>query len=681
MKGWFGVTSVMTLITLALVVGACGGSGEVRDTASDALDPNVVARYGDETLSKSEYESRYAKSVGGWDAALSDSMPEYVDFLERYVDFRLKVMAAVDAGIDQDSALVAELDTYREQLARPYLVDKAIVEDLVDELYERQQFEVSASHILVRVGSTAPEDTLAAYEKISMLRDSVVAGADFNEVAFNNSEDPSAKRNRGYLGTFSGGRMIAPFEDRAFTNPVGEISDVFRTQFGYHLLYVHERGPKTPEISASHILIRATEGDSASFAEAELKVQEAQTRLDAGEDFADVALAISEDPGSASRGGSLGFFGRGRMVPAFDSAAFALTTPGERSGWFTTRFGFHIIQLDEIGTLPSYDESYDELKSLAQRLPRFQEAERRYGLALREELPATIDTAAIAGMVASFPPDSILYFVALEQWSDADKATVIGSLGDRSFTMGEFIEYGMSRRAEKPRSYDLDQVYRLINDMYDARAIDVAAGELEETDADFAELMQEYRDGIILFRVMEDSVWHKAANDSAAIEALYESRAGEYRFPERARVVSYYASDDSLLGVLSESWMPGDTTDWGAQFGDNSRFRVDTMFVADSTRSIYDRVLGMEPGAVVGPIPYRSGRIVLAVDGIEAPRSKTLVEARAEVLGEYQETVEDAWLARLRARYGAMTYPQNLMGVFEPDSGTSDTDMMGASTK
>jgi peptidyl-prolyl cis-trans isomerase SurA len=360
------------------------------------------------------------------------------------------------------------------------------------------------------------------------------------------------------------------------------------------------------------------------------------------------------------------------MVAPFENAAFALEEPGDRSDWFRTQFGYHIIQLDEIGVLPTYDQSYDELKSLAQRLPRFEAAERAYGEQVRKELSTSIDTTALEQLLSPFPSDSVLYFLALEQWTEEQAATTIATMGGRAFTLDDFLEYGMSRQAERPGDYSMDAVYDLINDLFDARAIDVAAGNLEDTDPEYADLMREYSDGIILFRVMEDSVWNRATQDSAAIEALFLANTGKYQFPERSRVISYFASDDSLLTVLAEAWQPGDTTDWSRQFSEDTRYRMDTMYVADSTRSVYDRTIGLSPGESVGPIPYRNGRIVLLVDGIEAPRAKTLQEARAEVLGEYQEIVEDQWLARLREKYDARTYPGHLEAVFMADADSSE---------
>jgi peptidyl-prolyl cis-trans isomerase SurA len=660
---------------LAVVMAAnlrCGASSGAKDTDA-AIGPDVVATYADRLLTLEEFEAQYAKSVGGLEGVVDDSLAEFQDFLGRYVDFRLKVIDAVASGVDKDSALVAELEQYHKQLARPYLVDREITDALVNDLFEKQQLEVTASHVLVQIGGAgSPSDTLLAYERISSYRDSILAGADVNEMAVNYSDDPSAKRNYGHLGTFTGGRMILPFESRAYSTPVGEVSEVFRTQFGYHLLFVHDRGARTPEIRAAHILIRASGEDTTAAWE---KVQEVKTRLASRASFSDVAREFSEDPGSANNGGDLGFFGRGRMVAAFEDSAFALERPGDRSGWFRTRFGYHIIELRDIAELPSYDESYDELKTLAQRLPRFRAAEAKLGRRYRLEMGWQIDTTVVDSLTAGFNPDSVLYHVATTEWGPEETAMEVASVADQAFTFGEFLEYGnQRRRSGPPRTFDRSQMFSVLEEMLDFKALDVAASRLEEDDAEFAALMKEYRDGVILFKVMEDSVWNRAAEDSVGLRTRYDANASSYSFPERIRALSFFAGNDSLLGLVAENWQPNDTTNWARLFEDDTRFRLDTMYVADSTRSVYDGVIGVPVGNVIGPRPYRNGFILLTVDGIEAPRAMTFEEARAGVLSEHQAAIEEAWLERLRERYGARLYPQNLSGAF---AGVDSTSVIG----
>ncbi len=392
---WHSYAGICVVVTAAGVLAGCGGTAPVM---KEGPGPNVVARFAGQELTVPEFEKRYERSVGGNAAAVQDSMADYEDFLQRYVDFRLKVIEAKSIGLDKDPEIVQEIGQYKDQLARPYLVDQEVVDGLVHNLYDRQQEEVSASHILVRVQSPgAPADTLEAYLRMESLRDSVLAGTPFGDIAQRNSDDPSAKQNKGYLGVFTGGRMIKAFEDKAYETPVGEMSDIFRTRFGYHILQVHSRGKRSPDIRAAHILIRTSDDDSTK---ALATIHEIMQKLDEGVEFSDLAKEYSEDQGSAQNGGDLGFFGRGRMVAPFEEAAFGLKKIGDVSAPVRTRFGYHLIKLLDVGTLPTFDEAYDDLKTLVQRLPRFKTAETALALSYKEQLGSSIDTMAVEQLTA-----------------------------------------------------------------------------------------------------------------------------------------------------------------------------------------------------------------------------------------------------------------------------------------
>src|SRR5690606_15713543 len=245
----------VALPLLALGLAGCGGSRPAAPADPlPAAGPSLVAEWDGEDLTLDEFEAAYANSVGGADEAADDSMAALEDFLDRYVNFRLKVRQARDLGLDQDSSLQAEMAEYRDQLARPYFTDQAVLEDIIRDLYEKQQEEIRASHILVMVDAAAPPaDTLAAYERTRAFLDSLEAGVPFDDLAFRHSEDPSARRNRGDLGYFAGGRMVEAFEEAAYNTPVGEVAGPLRTRFGYHLIWVQDRRDRTPDIRASHI--------------------------------------------------------------------------------------------------------------------------------------------------------------------------------------------------------------------------------------------------------------------------------------------------------------------------------------------------------------------------------------------------------------------------------------------
>ena len=668
----------LLLIAVAGFIWAgCGNSAST--VAPPPVDPNILALLGDTPLTLATFEEEYAKSVGGRTEAADDSMGAYTDFLERYVNFRLKVMDAEALGLKQDSAIAAELSQYREQLARPYMIEEDVINPVIQDIFEKQKEEINASHLLVRIDPKAsPEDSLTAYQKMVAMVDSVNAGIPFADVAMRMSEDPTAGRNQGNLGYFTGGRMIQAFEDQAYNTPVGEMTPIFRTRFGYHVMIVHDRRPRTPDIRAAHILIRTSQQDADSM-DAYLTADSLKQRIAAGEDFAELATAYSTDKGSARQGGDLGFFSLGRMVKPFEEAAFALENPGDVSDLVRTRFGYHIIKLLERKAPPTYDESYEELKQLAKRLPRSKAQEEAYGTVLREDFGWSMDTLAIQEVVAPLAGDSLTILLVEQKRKvmvDSVASTVdapldaavlgrtLATLGTTTYTVQDFIDHAKTIRPTMQMK-SADDVLEALNKKIANDAVDMAADQLEERKPAFKALMDQYLDGILLFRVMEDSVWNASSSDSVGLRAHYDAHAASYMYPERKRVVNFFSSSDSTLKDLKSVLDSGASADLSMYEADSTIvFRMDTTFVADSTNSIYDRVLKLEQGQTTDVVPFRRGFTMLYVDGIEAPRPKTYDEARAEVLGEYQKIVENAWIERLRKRYNVRVFPSRLSAAF-----------------
>ena len=309
-------------------------------------DP-VVMEIDGKPVTKSEFLQIYLKNNPSpkFDQA---SLDEYV---EMFTKFKLKVAEAEKLGYDTIPKLKKELDGYRKQLALPYLIDSVENQAMVAQAYDRIKNEVRASHMLIRVDANAsPKDTLIAYNKIMALKARIEKGEDFASVAKmkNGSEDPSAASNGGDLGYFTAFQMVYPFEEKAFTTPVGQVSDPFRTRYGYHIVKVTDKRPSRGTIRVAHIMV-STGKDATTEAKgnAEKKINEIYAKLTTGENWEQMVTLHSDDAGTTKKGGELPAFGTGttqRMVPAFEDAAYALKNDGDMSAPIKTEYGFHIIK-------------------------------------------------------------------------------------------------------------------------------------------------------------------------------------------------------------------------------------------------------------------------------------------------------------------------------------------------
>ena len=226
--------SLLSLFVLLLVIKGANA------TNPQNTDPILLSVGGDD-VTKSEFERVYKKNNT---KDLAYDRKSIDDYLQLYINYKLKVKEAIELGMDTMQSFKDELSGYRKQLAQPYLVDKEVTDKLVKEAYDRLQWDIRASHILIFCSPDAkPQDTLAAYNKIMKIREDLIKGDDFSKEAKAKSEDKSAKDNGGDLGYFTALSMVYSFETAAYNAKVGEVTMPVRTRFGYHLIKVTDRRP------------------------------------------------------------------------------------------------------------------------------------------------------------------------------------------------------------------------------------------------------------------------------------------------------------------------------------------------------------------------------------------------------------------------------------------------------
>ncbi|MBT8401619.1 MAG: peptidylprolyl isomerase, partial [Rhodothermia bacterium] len=546
--------AVATLLGFVAVAAGCASGSKLIQRYAE--DPTTVAVIKGAPLSLQEFEKHYAKTVGGRAEAEQDSVGEYRDFLDRWVDFRLKVMAAREAGLDRDSALVAELDGYRGQFARPFLMDREVTDPLIRNLYDKRQQMVDASHILLRVDQGAlASDTARIHAELSAIRDSILAGSDFGDMAFRHSEDPSASSNsqgpgyRGRLGFVRGGRLVPEFEEVAFSIPLGEISHVFRTQFGYHILQVHDRKPAVPDVRISHIMVTPQSPDDSAAAWQEIRA--IKDSLDAGVAFAELARRNSDDAGSARAGGDIGFVAiDGRLVPAIKNAAFDLEEIGDYTDPIETQFGIHIVQLTGRKPVQSLDDAYEDLRRQVSRSPQMEERQREFAGSILSEYGFTMDSTGVAGLFGGLDADSASSLVSTRQLKSSSPDLTVATIGTKSFTHADLIEW---LYANPVRTYsDIeDYVDHVVDGFLRDKAIEYKLSRLEDENEEFRQTMSDFVDGLLLFRIMDDSVWTRAASDSVELRRRFDADPKRFIYPDRYRIVSIYTRTKSVADSVA----------------------------------------------------------------------------------------------------------------------------------
>ncbi|HEX9956351.1 MAG TPA: peptidylprolyl isomerase, partial [Fibrella sp.] len=346
----FGTPTAFRLIGSTLLlwfVTACKTAAPVATTtAAAATKPVVLTLAGNKAFTSDEFFDSFTKNQLSADSSQRTDIRSYLDL---YTNLKLKVLAAEKSGRDTTEAFREEMATYRKQLAQTYLTDKTLVEQLTNEAYQRMQQEVRASHILIPVTEEAlPADTMAAYQQALAIRGRLLGGEPFATVARQVSKDPTVAQNGGDLGYFSVFQTVYPFENAAYLTPVGSLSSPVRTRFGYHLIQVNDRRPSRGKVQVARILVRLSpSAEPAGVAAAKARIDEVYAKLKAGESFESLVRTYSDDTQSKYSGGVLPPFTTGKMVPQFEEAAFALSTPGSFSPPVKTNYGWEVLKLIE----------------------------------------------------------------------------------------------------------------------------------------------------------------------------------------------------------------------------------------------------------------------------------------------------------------------------------------------
>lgn len=615
--------------------------------------------------------------------ARNDSVAAYRDFLDQYVNYRLKVAAAKEAGYEEDPEVRSELNRYASAFARPFLLDREVFEPLVRDYYEKAQEFVDVSHILVRVpADAAPEDTLKAYRRMQSLVDSLENGADFGELAYRYSEDPTASRRegargyRGHMGLLSAGKTVKPFEDAAYATPVGQVSDIVRTPFGYHLIKVHDRMPARPDVKIAHIMIRPRSEAPADTLAAYDRLASLKDSLADGSSFAVLAQCHSDDFRTSSNGGQIDQYLNYTMQfpPSFKEAAFSLEKKGAVSDIVRTPYGYHLIKLIDRKELGPYSKAFDRLKQRIKELPRYEKSMDRLAARLRTRYDARVDSSVVSRLQEAVPADSLQQQLRDGTYPGLSADDVLATVGDSSYTLADFSAYVRSQSARRAQQED-EKAWALSNSVHqfvDKVVVDYEAARLRQTSAAYRAKIREFTDGLLTYELMRDSVWDAAARDTARLKKYYEAHRSAYRYPTRRRILRLLTPSDTLLPYIGRRLDEGATISQvkaSLSAEQNRNLYLDTLTVSEETGTVTDRALRLAEGERSRVLPYKEGRGQLIFVNLELlpARQKTFEEALPQVVTDYREVLEKRLVARLRNKYAVQTYPNRLSRAFQEE--------------
>ena len=484
----------------------------------------VVADFGNNNITLGEFEKAYAKNVGGIEVAEKDSIQNYENFLDLYVTYKMKLRNAYVRDYRNDEELTAELNDYKEKVGVSYIEEKQIVSPGMKRFYDERKEEVRVSHIMFKKGA----DNDAILKKAEAVLDSIKNGKTFEEMVQKYSEDNFSKKNAGDIYWFTAGQIIPSFEAAAYSTPSGEVyPKVVKTKYGFHILKVTDRQARKYKVRAKHILVKSDGKEVPDSVESALeKATRIYKEIENGSNFDSLAIKYSDDPGSGAKGGDLGFFERRQMVQPFDEAVFALKV-GEISDIVKTRFGYHIIKLIEVMEYPSYEDEIDKLRDMYKK-SRYQFDYDKYINGLKEDYGFNLNSNLLATLGKKGSEITLSQEYLENEKYNLYKDSVVISLSSSNYDVDSFLDYLSSERKYENKALTESLLKSGAKEYGNQLLLRKKSSELEKTDKEFASLMDDYKNGIYIFKLQEDEVWNKVKIDSVKLHEIYNSTKQNY---------------------------------------------------------------------------------------------------------------------------------------------------------
>ena len=592
---------------------------------------------------------------------------KYLDeYMDLFINFKLKVYEAKQLKMDTITSFINELEGYAEQLSLPYLKNKEFDESLVNEAYERMKLDVRASHILLSVPkeSTQKEEN-DIYNKIIDIRNEIKNNKiNFSDAAKKYSDDKSALVNGGDLGYFTAFMMVYDFETAAYNTAVGEISMPIKTKYGYHIISVSDKRNAIGEVKVSHIMFKTGEGaDEEKINSSKERINEIYENLIAGELFEDLAERFSEDRSTAVNGGALPAFGVGKMVSEFEKNAFKLENIGDFSKPFRTKFGWHIVKLLEKNPVPLIEDSKEDIIRKIQRDGRNDLSKEALFSKLRNEYKIKHNSSVFSSIRKVANKD-----LTNGNWNGNYNKNneFLFYIDDHVVSLNSFIEYLIKNQSV---GSNIDIMYQ---DFLNVSLLNYEKSQLENKYPEYKALINEYREGILLFDLTNKKVWKKAVEDTVGLNKFFQQNKENYTWDDRVEATIYTCNNintslkvrahifKNKLGLESENddllSKANETNPLSLKIESKKYLKGDNKFIDE-----LKWVKGTSPNIKQSD----DSIVIIDIHNVLPETYKTLEETKGKVISDYQSELESAWINVLRNKYSVNVNKEVLYSIIK----------------
>ncbi len=613
---------------------------------------NIVLEVGDQKVTTDEFKYVYKKNNDDEDNLYSKKSLR--DYANLYTDFKLKVQAARDDGLDTLPKLERELRTYKKQLAEPYLQSDSVMQSLLNEAYDRYRQQIKARHISVRVPRGAPaSDTAEARKLLSTIREEAISGMSMEKLAKQYSKRVSA----GALGYFSVFDQPYKIENVAYNLNEGSLSKPIRTDFGYHLIKLIDKRPYKGKMKTKHIMVKrgkSSNNEAQGEESAQKNIDSIYQMLKSGAKFSKVARVYSDDKRSSRKGGELPAFDRTtpKFPGKFKKQAYSLQKDGAITKPFRTQYGYHILKRTGLKTPDSFEAIKPKLKKQLKQSQRYRLIKEAVAKRVKRKnnfkqykvnwdpLEAQLDSTFKTGEWTIKNPKPL--------------KTKLFRIGEKTYQLLDYAKYLEDKKGQELGQYQY-QSYALkaLYDKYRRQKIlDYERQHLKSNHPEFRHLLNEYEEGVLLFEIMDRKVWKKAVKDSAGLRAYFEDNKDQYKLP-KSEVVTYYrfASPEGQQQAFQQL-KAGEAHSVVKQNLRNTLQSNDWIQRHDTftkRQQSFMKNVGKKPK--VYHFKADSQYYVVDLKSTIPAKKASFKDVRGQVVADYQQHLESKWLEQLRKRY------------------------------
>ena len=616
---------------------------------AQGIQDSILLIAGGREVTAGEFMRMYRKIYNPSDTG------DFNNYLEQFIVFKLKVADAISKGYDTTKAFRTELQGYRDQVAKNYLTDKNVKEEILKKSYEKTLKEINAWHILVSCPpNSSPEDTLAAFKKALEIRARIISGEPFEQVARSASDDPSAIYNGGNLGYITTFQMITPFEEAVYSMKKGELSNPVRTPYGYHIIKVADIRPSRGKIKVAHIMRSVPPNAPEQVAKAaEDTIKYIYKKLLEGASFSDLAMKYSDHKESAARGGELNWFGAGEIISEFAEAAFSLEKNGDFTPPVKTIYGWHIIKRLDKKDPPSYEEARSQLESKIDETWLNSLATRSMVNSLKQEYKFRLNTTALNWFLEN--TDTLIIRGLSKYDRGAIPSGTLYTFDGQKFSNVDFARYIESRASSNNTEEPANFVNKLAETCITDHILRYENSLLEKKYPEFRYLVNEFHDGILLFEISKEKIWDRAQNDTSGLKKYYEENKQRYPGKKSFTGMIYMCMEKAKAGKFYKA---------ARKYVKKPDFekKLQAMFNAgsDTIIKVYKGVFQEGDSLLPENLKWEEGLheteikgfpSVIVITKINPASPLPLNEVMGEISSEYQNFLESEWIKQLKEKY------------------------------